>query len=176
MPTCSVDRLESLRLAVLSACETGRVGLLAPDEAIGFPTTLIGPVAAAAVSSLWAVPQTVTAELMVRFAHACGAGAISFGEALRPGTARGARQHRRREAPPASGRHVGRCCRARRAGTWLPLPRPALPLGCLRVPTRGRLSAAWPGPADPAGNPAVRELLNRAVSGQMAGCCPPRGS
>jgi CHAT domain-containing protein len=37
------QRLGSPRLLVLSACETARVALDTPDEAIGLPTALLGP-------------------------------------------------------------------------------------------------------------------------------------
>ncbi|MCB5164439.1 CHAT domain-containing protein [Streptomyces bambusae] len=77
------DRLDGLRLAVLSACKTGQVGTTAPDEAIGFPTTLIQAGAAAVVSSLWAVPELGTTELMVRFAREWRTDGTTYGEALR---------------------------------------------------------------------------------------------
>lgn len=53
-------------LVVLSACDTGR-GDITGDGVIGLSRSLIGAGAASVVVSLWAVPDTPTAELMVHF-------------------------------------------------------------------------------------------------------------
>lgn len=53
-------------LVVLSACDTGR-GDITGDGVIGLSRSLIGAGATNVVVSLWAVPDTPTAELMVHF-------------------------------------------------------------------------------------------------------------
>jgi hypothetical protein len=56
-----------LRLAVLSACETGVPGTELPDEVVGVPSALVEAGAAGVVASLWAVNDYTTAELMKEF-------------------------------------------------------------------------------------------------------------
>lgn len=56
-----------LRLAVLSACETGVPGLELPDEVVGLPAALVEAGAAGVVASLWGVPDESTAQLAGRF-------------------------------------------------------------------------------------------------------------
>lgn len=60
--------LNSARLVVASACESGLIGGLdAADEALALGNVLIGAGAAGIVSSLWAVDDQATAVLMTRF-------------------------------------------------------------------------------------------------------------
>ncbi len=54
-------------VAVLSACESARVDVEVPDEAVGLPGALVAAGARQVVGSNWRVPQVSTAELMVRF-------------------------------------------------------------------------------------------------------------
>lgn len=55
------------RLAVLSACETAIPGADLLDEAVGMPSSFIQAGAAAAIGSLWEVPDEATMMLMTRF-------------------------------------------------------------------------------------------------------------
>ncbi len=59
--------LRNVRLAVLSACETGVSGIALPDEMISLPTGFLQAGAAGIVSSLWSVSDASTMLLMVRF-------------------------------------------------------------------------------------------------------------
>jgi CHAT domain-containing protein len=56
-----------LRLAILSACETGIQGLDNADEAISLPTGLLQAGVAAVISSLWSVDDRSTRILLTRF-------------------------------------------------------------------------------------------------------------
>jgi CHAT domain-containing protein len=56
-----------IRLAVLSACETGLVGIELADEAIGLPTGLLQAGVAGVVASLWSVSELSTTILLIRF-------------------------------------------------------------------------------------------------------------
>ena len=56
-----------LRLAVLSACETGLMGSENVDEAVSLPTGLLQAGAAAVVASLWAVSDLSTMLLLKKF-------------------------------------------------------------------------------------------------------------
>jgi len=47
----------NVRLAVLSACETGLVGIDLPDEALALPTGLLQAGVASIVASQWIVPD-----------------------------------------------------------------------------------------------------------------------
>jgi CHAT domain-containing protein len=60
-------KLKGLRLAVLSACETGIPGTDLPDEVISLPTGLLQAGAAGVVSSLWSVADLSTMVLLSRF-------------------------------------------------------------------------------------------------------------
>jgi CHAT domain-containing protein len=51
---------------VLSACETGGVGLSAPDEGVGLPAAFLQAGARGVVASTWPVEDASTALLMVR--------------------------------------------------------------------------------------------------------------
>lgn len=56
-----------LRLAILSACETGVPGLKLPEEVIGLPAALAESGVAGVVGSLWSVADESTAKLMAEF-------------------------------------------------------------------------------------------------------------
>jgi CHAT domain-containing protein len=56
-----------IRLAVLSACETGLTGVELADEAIGLPTGLLQAGVAGVVASLWSVSDLSTMILLTRF-------------------------------------------------------------------------------------------------------------
>ncbi|MBD2160761.1 CHAT domain-containing protein [Limnothrix sp. FACHB-1083] len=56
-----------IRLAILSACETGLPGLDLADEAIGLPVGLLQAGVAGAIASLWAVSDLSTAILLTKF-------------------------------------------------------------------------------------------------------------
>jgi CHAT domain-containing protein len=56
-----------IRIAVLSACESGRIGTSLPDEAVSLPSGLIQAGTAGVVASAWAVPDGVTLALMAEF-------------------------------------------------------------------------------------------------------------
>jgi len=58
-----------IRLAILSACETGLPGIKLADEAIGLPTGLLQAGVAGIIASLWSVSDLATAMLLVRFYH-----------------------------------------------------------------------------------------------------------
>jgi CHAT domain-containing protein len=60
-------RLESARLAVLSACETGIPGMKLPDEVISLPSGWMQAGVPGVVGSLWSVNDMSTAILMARF-------------------------------------------------------------------------------------------------------------
>jgi CHAT domain-containing protein/tetratricopeptide (TPR) repeat protein len=61
--------LEGARMAVLSACETGVVGMDAPDEVVSLPAAFMRAGFAGVVASLWAVADLSTAMMMERFYH-----------------------------------------------------------------------------------------------------------
>jgi CHAT domain-containing protein len=56
-----------LRLAILSACETGMIGLENADEAISLPTGLLQAGVAAVIASLWSVSDLSTMLLLTKF-------------------------------------------------------------------------------------------------------------
>jgi CHAT domain-containing protein len=60
-------RLTAPRLAVLSACESGLVGMTLPDEVVGLPLALSEAGFSGVVASLWSVADHSTALLMTRF-------------------------------------------------------------------------------------------------------------
>jgi CHAT domain-containing protein len=59
--------LASLRLVVLSACQTGIIDQELPDEALSFPAVFLQAGVPATVSTLWPVPDGPTALLLMRF-------------------------------------------------------------------------------------------------------------
>jgi CHAT domain-containing protein/tetratricopeptide (TPR) repeat protein len=64
----SGDVLARARLVVASACESAAIDVLrTPDEALGLPTAFLQSGAAAAVGTLWPVPDISCALLMIRF-------------------------------------------------------------------------------------------------------------
>jgi CHAT domain-containing protein len=75
--------LNGIRLAVLSACETARIGGRLPDEMIGFPAAFLVSGVPSVVGSLWSVPSAATAELIARFYENSRQAGLGFGEALR---------------------------------------------------------------------------------------------
>jgi len=60
-------KLQGLRLAILSACETGIPGTKVPDEVINLPSGLLQAGAAGIVVSLWAVDDRSTMLLLSKF-------------------------------------------------------------------------------------------------------------
>jgi CHAT domain-containing protein/tetratricopeptide (TPR) repeat protein len=65
-PTLAV-RFTRLRLATLSACQTGIPGTALPDEVVGLPTGWLQAGAAAVLASLWPVDDAATTALMQHF-------------------------------------------------------------------------------------------------------------
>jgi hypothetical protein len=67
----TVGELQSMplkmRLAVLSACETGMPGPDLPDEMVGLPAAFVEAGAAGVLASLWSVPDVTTRQLMEDF-------------------------------------------------------------------------------------------------------------
>lgn len=76
-------RMQGVRLAVLSACETAIPGIVLPDEVINLPTGLLQAGIAGVVASLWKVEYISTMILMILFYTKWQRGAISPAEALR---------------------------------------------------------------------------------------------
>jgi len=72
-----------LRLAILSACETGVPGIRLPDEVIGLPTALMEAGVAGVVASFWSVADHSTAQLMARFHRLWRQEGLAPPEALR---------------------------------------------------------------------------------------------
>lgn len=60
-------KLLGIRLAILSACETGLPGTQLPDEVVSLPTGLLQAGVAGVVASLWSVIDISTMMLLVRF-------------------------------------------------------------------------------------------------------------
>jgi CHAT domain-containing protein/signal recognition particle subunit SEC65 len=60
-------KLDGIRLAILSACETGLAGTALPDEAISLPTGLLQAGVAGVTASLWSVSDLSTMMLLTRF-------------------------------------------------------------------------------------------------------------
>lgn len=75
-------RTTKARLAVLSACETARIGEQLPDETLAFPAALLQTGVPAVIGTLWSVPQAATAELVVHLYRGIHAGQ-PFADALR---------------------------------------------------------------------------------------------
>ena len=63
----SGDESRPLRLVVLSACETGAVGVHVPNEVVSLAGGLLEAGAAGVIASQWPVPDLSTALLMLRF-------------------------------------------------------------------------------------------------------------
>jgi CHAT domain-containing protein/tetratricopeptide (TPR) repeat protein len=82
------DQLDSIRLAVLSACQTGLTDFRrVPDEMIGLPAGFLKAGASGVVSSLWPVDDLSTALLLARFYH------YHLADSLDPATALCRAQH-----------------------------------------------------------------------------------
>lgn len=60
-------RLKDMRLAILSACDTGVSGVDLPDEVVSLPTGLLQAGAAGVIASLWSVSDLSTMILISRF-------------------------------------------------------------------------------------------------------------
>lgn len=73
----------ALRLAVLSACETGMPGARVPNEVVGLPTALVQAGGCGVVASLWPVPDESTSRLMDHFYRRWREGGVAPAEALR---------------------------------------------------------------------------------------------
>ncbi|WP_431628556.1 CHAT domain-containing protein [Alkalinema pantanalense] len=58
---------QGIRLAILSACETGMAGIENADEAISLPTGLLQAGVAAVIASLWSVSDLSTMMLLTKF-------------------------------------------------------------------------------------------------------------
>jgi CHAT domain-containing protein/tetratricopeptide (TPR) repeat protein len=56
-----------IRLAILSACETGMIGIENADEAVSLPTGLLQAGVAAVIASLWSVSDLSTSLLLAKF-------------------------------------------------------------------------------------------------------------
>jgi CHAT domain-containing protein len=72
-----------LRLAILSACETGLTGIELADEAIGLPTGLMQAGVAGVIASLWKVDDLSTSLLMQKFYNLWRKDKLEPSEALR---------------------------------------------------------------------------------------------
>jgi len=72
-----------LRLAILSACETGMIGTKNADEAISLPTGLLQAGVAAVIASLWSVSDLSTMMLLSRFYDFWRTDGLRPAEALR---------------------------------------------------------------------------------------------
>ncbi|MFJ4950842.1 CHAT domain-containing protein [Streptomyces sp. NPDC088760] len=77
------QRLTSVRVAVLSACESALSGTVLPDEAVGLPTGLSEAGAAGVVGSLWRVPDITTTLLVSRFYQSWRQEGLEPAQALR---------------------------------------------------------------------------------------------
>jgi CHAT domain-containing protein len=87
VPLTVIDLLDSkegaqVRLAFLSACETGLIGTELPDEVVGLATGFMQAGAAGVVSTLWSVDDESTASLAGRFYENWKVGNMSPLEAL----------------------------------------------------------------------------------------------
>ena len=60
-------RLKDVRLAILSACETGLSGIELPDEVVSLPSGLLQAGVAGVIASFWSVADLSTTMLLVRF-------------------------------------------------------------------------------------------------------------
>jgi CHAT domain-containing protein/tetratricopeptide (TPR) repeat protein len=76
------NKFQAIRLAILSACETGLPSLQIPDEAISLPTGLMQSGAAGVIASLWSVPELSTMLILSRFYHLWRGQGINPPEAL----------------------------------------------------------------------------------------------
>jgi CHAT domain-containing protein/tetratricopeptide (TPR) repeat protein len=72
-----------IRLAILSACETGLQGLENADEAISLPTGMLQAGVAAVIASLWSVSDHSTMMLLTRFYDLWRIDGLAMDQALR---------------------------------------------------------------------------------------------
>ena len=72
-----------IRLAILSACETGLAGIENADEAISLPTGLLQAGVAGVVASLWSVSDLSTMMLLTRFYDLWRIEGLEIAQALR---------------------------------------------------------------------------------------------
>jgi len=77
-------RLQGVKLAVLSACETGVPSVQLPDEVVSLVAGLLQAGVAGIAASLWSVSQLSTMLLMTRFYELWQRKRLSPVEALRP--------------------------------------------------------------------------------------------
>ena len=75
-------QLQGIRLAILSACETGLPGTELPDEVISLPTGLLQAGVAGVIASLWSVADLSTMLLLTRFYDLCHNEQLPYAEAL----------------------------------------------------------------------------------------------
>ncbi|NMQ21094.1 CHAT domain-containing protein [Candidatus Competibacter phosphatis] len=76
-------RLSGVRLAVLSACETGLPGTDLPDEVVSLPAGLLQAGVAGVVASLWSVSDFSTMLLLTRFHDFWRIEGLAINQALR---------------------------------------------------------------------------------------------
>ena len=76
-------KLTGVRLAVLSACETGLPGIDLPDEVINLPIGLLQAGVAGVAASLWSVSDFSTMMLMTRFYDLWRIEGLEISQALR---------------------------------------------------------------------------------------------
>jgi CHAT domain-containing protein len=79
----STAKTGGIRLAVLSACETGLIGSKNLDEVISLPTGLLQAGVAGVIASLWSVTDQSTMALLVKFYGLWDEQQLTFNEALR---------------------------------------------------------------------------------------------
>ncbi|MEU5525038.1 CHAT domain-containing protein [Streptomyces sp. NPDC047860] len=99
------QRLTSVRVAVLSACESALSGTVLPDEAVGLPTGLSEAGAAGVVGSLWRVRDTAATLLISCFYQSWRQEGLEPAQALRRAqiwvrdSTNGEKAHRFRDIP-----------------------------------------------------------------------------
>ncbi|PSN80007.1 hypothetical protein C8B47_08680, partial [filamentous cyanobacterium CCP4] len=76
-------QIQGVRLAILSACETGLFGSKLPDEVVSLPTGLLQAGVAGVAASLWSVADLSTMMLLVRFYDYWHNGGLTPPQALR---------------------------------------------------------------------------------------------
>jgi CHAT domain-containing protein len=76
-------KLDGIRLAILSACETGLAGIELADEAISLPTGLLQAGVAGVAASLWSVSALSTLMLLTRFYDLWRIEGLEIDQALR---------------------------------------------------------------------------------------------
>jgi CHAT domain-containing protein/tetratricopeptide (TPR) repeat protein len=79
----STAKTGGIRLAVLSACETGLIGIENLDEVTSLPTGLLQAGVAGVIASLWSVSDHSTMALLVKFYELWHEQKLTFNEALR---------------------------------------------------------------------------------------------